>query len=64
MNFNFMTSNPAFNIAETNNKAGTGGNTTLYRTATRHAFDLLEPNGLLLNITLKGIIPDLLEKHC
>lgn len=63
MNFNFMTSNPAFNIAETNNKAGTGGNTTLYRTATRHAFDLLEPNGLLLNITLKGIIPDLLEKH-
>ena len=63
MNFNFMTSNPAFNIAETNNKAGTGGNTTLYRTATRHAFGLLEPNGLLLNITLKGIIPDLLEKH-
>lgn len=58
-----MTSNPAFNIAETNNKAGTGGNTTLYRTATRHAFDLLKPNGLLLNITLKGIIPDLLEKH-
>ena len=58
-----MTSNPAFNIAETNNKAGTGGNTTLYRTATRHAFDLLKPNGLLLNITLKGIIPDLLDKH-
>ena len=58
-----MTSNPAFNIAEGNNKAGTGGNTTLYRTATRHAFNLLEPNGLLLNITLKGIIPDLLEKH-
>lgn len=63
MNFSFMTSNPAFNIAEGNNKAGTGGNTTLYRTATRHAFNLLEPNGLLLNITLKGIIPDLLEKH-
>ena len=63
LNFNFMTSNPAFNIAETNNKAGTGGNTTLYKTATRHAFDLLEPNGLLLNITLKGIIPDLLKKQ-
>ena len=63
MNFNFMTSNPAFNIAETNNKAGTGGNTTLYKTATRHAFDLLEPNGLLLNITLKGIISDLLKKQ-
>ena len=63
MKFSFMTSNPAFNIAESNNKAGTGGNTTLYRTATRHAFDLLEPNGLLLNITLKGIISDLLEKH-
>ena len=58
-----MTSNPAFNIAEINNKAGTGGNTTLYKTATRDAFDLLKPNGLLLNITLKGIIPDLLEKH-
>ena len=63
MQFNFMTSNPAFNIAETNNKAGTGGNTTLYRTATRHAFGLLKPNGLLLNVTLKGIIPDLLDKH-
>ena len=63
MKFNFMASNPAFNIAATNNKAGTGGNTTLYRTATRHAFDLLEPNGLLLNITLKGIISDLLEKY-
>ncbi len=63
MKFDFMTSNPAFNIAETNNKAGTGGNTTLYRTATRHAFGLLKPKGLLLNITLKGIIPDLLKKH-
>lgn len=63
MNFDFMTSNPAFNIAETNNIAGTGGNTTLYRTATRHAFTLLKPNGILLNITLKGIIPDLLGKH-
>lgn len=63
MNFDFMTSNPAFNIAENENKAGTGGNTTLYRTATRHAFDLLNPNGMLLNITLKGIVPDLLEKH-
>lgn len=63
MKFHFMTSNPAFNIAETNNIAGTGGNTTLYRTATRHAFSLLNENGLLLNITLKGIIPDLLDKH-
>lgn len=63
MNFDFLTSNPAFNIAESNNKAGTGGNTTLYRTATRHAFDLLKPNGMLLNITLKGIISDLELKH-
>lgn len=63
MNFHFMVSNPAFNIAESNNIAGTGGNTTLYRTATRHAFKLLHKNGLLLNITLKGIIPDLLDNH-
>lgn len=63
MKFTFQTSNPAFNIAVANNKAGTGGNTTLYRTATRHAFELLEPNGLLLNITLKGIISDLLKKY-
>ena len=62
--FNFLTSNPAFNIAEDNNIAGTGGNTTLYRTATRQAFDnLLLPKGILLNITLKGIIPDLVDKH-
>ena len=58
-----MTSNPAFNIAEINNLAGTGGNTTLYRRATRDAFSYLHPNGKLLNITLKGIIPDLLDKH-
>lgn len=63
MKFDFMTSNPAFNIAEPNNKAGTGGNTTLYRSATRHAFGLIKDNGLLLNITLKGIIPDLIEKY-
>lgn len=64
MQFNFFTSNPAFNIAEGNNIAGTGGNTTLYRTATRQAFDdLLLPKGILLNITLKGIIPDLVDKH-
>jgi len=64
MQFDFLTSNPAFNIAESNNKAGTGGNTTLYRTATRRDFDkLLKQNGVLLNITLKGIIPDLIHKH-
>jgi hypothetical protein len=64
MQFNFLTSNPAFNIAEDGNKAGTGGNSTLYRTATRDAFDKrLAVDGVLLNITLKGIIPDLIEKH-
>lgn len=64
MKFDFLTSNPAFNIAQKGNKAGTGGNSTLYRTATRDAFDrLLKPNGILLNITLKGIIPDLVDKH-
>tara|TARA_B100000959_G_C14950613_1_gene611744 strand:- start:113 stop:1318 length:1206 start_codon:yes stop_codon:yes gene_type:complete len=64
MQFNFTTSNPAFNIAEDNNIAGTGGNTTLYRTSTRFAFDkLLSADGILLNITLKGIIPDLVDKH-
>ena len=62
--FDFLTSNPAFNIAQEGNKAGTGGNSTLYRTATRDAFDrLLNSNGILLNITLKGIIPDLVDKH-
>lgn len=63
MKFDFMVSNPAFNIAENGNKAGTGGNTTLYRTATRHAFSLLKDSGMLLNITLKGIVPDLIDKH-
>ena len=64
MKFDFLTSNPAFNIAQEGNKAGTGGNSTLYRTATRDAFDrLLKPNGILLNITLKGIIPDLIHGH-
>lgn len=58
-----MISNPAFNIAEINNRAGTGGNTTLYKTATRHAYNLLKDNGLLLNITLKGIIPDLIHGY-
>lgn len=62
MKFDFMISNPAFNIAENNNKAGTGGNTTLYKTATCHAFNLLKANGILLNVTLKGIINDLLYK--
>lgn len=64
MEFDFLTSNPAFNIAEKNNVAGTGGNTTLYRTATRHDFDqLLAPGGILMNITLKGIIPDLIDGY-
>mgnify|MGYP000096467985 CR=1 FL=1 len=63
MQFDFLISNPAFNIAESNNKAGTGGNTTLYKTATRHAFDYLKSNGILLNVTLKGIINDLLYKN-
>jgi len=64
MKFDFLTSNPAFNIAQEGNKAGTGGNSTLYRTATRDAFNrLLNPNGILMNITLKGIIPDLVHKH-
>lgn len=64
MQFDFLTSNPAFNIAEESNIAGTGGNTTLYRKATRYDFDnRLKPDGILLNITLKGIIPDLINGH-
>jgi hypothetical protein len=64
MQFDLLTSNPAFNIAHEGNKAGTGGNSTLYRTATRDAFNrLLAPNGILLNITLKGMIPDLVHGH-
>ena len=54
--FDYCTSNPAFNIATENNLAGTGGNTTLYKTATNHAFQLLKPHGALMNITLKGIV--------
>lgn len=64
MNFNYCISNPAFNVAEGNNIAGTGGNTTLYKTATRNDFDRrLEDNGTLINITLKGIIPDLVNGY-
>lgn len=64
MEFNYCVGNPAFNISEENNIAGTGGNTTLYKTATRHDFaNRLANNGTLVNITLKGIIPDLLNGH-
>jgi len=64
MLFDYCISNPAFNIAEKNNVAGTGGNTTLYRTATRHDFDTrVADGGKLINITLKGIIPDLINGH-
>ena len=64
MTFDYCISNPAFNIAEENNVAGTGGNTTLYRTATRNDFDRrLNDEGALVNITLKGIIPDLVSGY-
>lgn len=64
MRFNYCVGNPAFNVAESNNIAGTGGNTTLYKTATRHDFNnRLTDNGTLTNITLKGIIPDLVNGH-
>ena len=64
MNFNYCISNPAFNVAEGSNVAGTGGNTTLYKTATRNDFDnRLKENGTLINITLKGIIPDLVNGY-
>lgn len=64
MTFDYCISNPAFNIAELGNAAGTGGNTTLYKTATRNDFDnRLKENGQLINITLKGIIPDLVSGY-
>lgn len=64
MKFNYCISNPAFNIAEHNNVAGTGGNTTLYKTATRNDFTKrLAYGGSLVNITLKGIIPDLISGY-
>jgi len=64
MEFNYCISNPAFNVAEGNNIAGTGGNTTLYKTATRNDFDnRLKDTGTLINITLKGIIPDLVSGY-
>lgn len=61
MLFDFIVGNPAFNISSEDNKnlAGTGGNTTLYKTATKHGFNLLKPNGILSFITLKGIITEL-----
>ena len=62
MQFDFCISNPAFNVAEGNNVAGTGGNTTLYKTATRNDFvNRVKPGGTLINVTLKGIIPDLID---
>lgn len=64
MEFDYCISNPAFNVAEGNNIAGTGGNTTLYKTATRNDFDnRTKQEGTLVNITLKGIIPDLINGH-
>jgi len=64
MKFDYCISNPAFNISEDGNIAGTGGNTTLYKTATRNDFDnILKDNGVIVNITLKGIIPDLIAGH-
>lgn len=64
MEFNYCISNPAFNVAEGNNIAGTGGNTTLYKTATRNDFaNRLKDGGTLVNITLKGIIPDLVNGY-
>ena len=64
MQFNYAISNPAFNVAEGNNIAGTGGNTTLYKTATRNDFDCrVADDGTLVNITLKGIIPDLVNGY-
>jgi len=64
MNFNYCISNPAFNVSEKSNIAGTGGNTTLYKTATRNDFDnRLSDTGTLVNITLKGIIPDLVNGY-
>lgn len=64
MQFDYCVSNPAFNIAESNNIAGTGGNTTLYKTATRNDFNRrLKDKGTLVNITLKGIIPDLVSGY-
>lgn len=64
MGFDYCISNPAFNVAEGNNVAGTGGNTTLYKTATRNDFDCrANTNGTLINITLKGIIPDLVNGY-
>jgi hypothetical protein len=64
LEFDYCISNPAFNVAESNNIAGTGGNTTLYKTATRNNFkNHLKNNGTLINITLKGIIPDLINGY-
>lgn len=64
MEFDYCISNPAFNVAEGNNIAGTGGNTTLYKTATRNDFNnRLKNAGTLVNITLKGIIPDLVNGY-
>ena len=64
MQFKYAISNPAFNVAEGNNIAGTGGNTTLYKTATRNDFDnRVADYGTLVNITLKGIIPDLINGY-
>ncbi len=61
MLFDYCLGNPAFNIAEKNNIAGTGGNTTLYKTVARNDFKRVKDGGSLVLITLKGIIPDLID---
>lgn len=64
MKFDYCIGNPAFNIAEENNVAGTGGNTTLYKTSARHDFNTrVKDGGKLVLITLKGIIPDLVNGY-
>ena len=55
MTFDYCISNPAFNVSDGTNIAGTGGNTTLYKTATRNDFEnRLKNNGTLM-ATLKTI---------
>lgn len=55
-------SNPPFNIGNLDNIAGTGGNSTLYKTASRFSLTQLPQDGIISFVTLKGIMPFLLER--
>jgi tRNA1(Val) A37 N6-methylase TrmN6 len=60
--FDFIIGNPPFNISQQNNIAGTGGNTTLYKTIIKHSLKFLNETGKLIYISPKSIIRSMQDK--